>query len=209
MPPSIDYRIDILLTLVRMRIHTLKDFYSEGEAHFSADFDELTAKTDRLPMAEWEQLEDYYMGERDELRSLRQLKRHFATAGLFNVFETFLRETLDLLGRAGVYVPDPEDGKHRDLDNMKKAFRGIRVPITKPDADWKAIKKLQAIRNCITHCDGVPDEEYVQKLKGYNVDVPPHVWMELLDGYFEESADLVERVCDRIVNDCHREFPSR
>ena len=127
----------------------------------------------------------------------------------FNVFETFLRDALDQLGDAGVDVPKPKPGKRWYIDKFKKKFKEIGVPITKPDADWNAIKKLQAIRHCITHCDGIPDDENVRKLKGYNVDVPPHVWMELPDGYFEESADLVARVCDRIVENCRSEFPSR
>ena len=207
MPPSVDYKIDILLTLLRFRIHALRGFYSEGEAHFSADIDELKARTDCLTVAEWEQREDFFIGERDGLESLRQLKRHFEIAGLFNVFETFLRDTLDQLSDAKVNVPMPEDGKHWYLGNMKKAFREIGVPITKPDCDWNAIKKLQAIRNCITHCDGIPDEDYVRKLKDYGVDVPPHVWMEVQDGYFEDGADVVARVCDRIVKDCHSKFP--
>ena len=81
-------------------------------------------------------------------------------------------------------------------------FKQIGAPITKPDSDWKSIKKLQLIRNCITHLDGRPDDETVRKLKGYNCHVNKGVWMTLPDGYFEESADLVERVCKRIVKDC-------
>ena len=209
MPPSLDYKIDILLVLLRIRVEALRGFYNEGEAHFSTDFDKLTAETDHLTVAEWEQHEDFFIGQRDGLESLRQLKRHFAIAGLFNVFDTFLRDALDQLDYAEVDVPEPEHGKRWSFDDIKKIFAGIGVPITKPDRDWNAIRKLQAIRHCITHCDGIPNEEIVRKLKGYNFHVPQDVWMELPDGYFKECADLAERVCNRIVKACHDKFPSR
>ena len=138
----------------------------------------------------------------DDLVFLRKLKRHFSIVGLFTGFETFLRSTLQQLYQAGADVPKRSPNKHWYLDTMKEIFKAVGVPITKPDHDWNSIKKLQAIRNCITHLDGRPDKETVRRLKGYNCHVIKGVWMKLPDGYFEESADLVERICERIVKDC-------
>ncbi len=123
------------------------------------------------------------------------------------------RKTTDVrkseLRYANVAVPPRRCDDRWYLGKMKKIFAGVGVPITKPDHDWIAIKKLQAFRHCITHNDGYPDEEDVQTLKNYNFDVLQDKWIELPAGYFEESAGRVERVCDRIVKDCKRAFPGR
>ncbi len=112
----------------------------------------------------------------------------------------FIRNTLQELYLAGADVP--KLNKRWCLDKMKEIFKAAGVPITEPDRDWNSIKKLQAIRNCITHLDGRPDEETVRQLKGYNCHVIKGVWMKLPASYFEESADLVERICECIVEDC-------
>lgn len=209
MEPSLDYRIDILLTLFRFQIRELRNFYDEGEEQFDFGFDKLKVKIDQLTDMEWELREDFYIGQRDALESLRELKRHFAVVGLFTVFETFLRDILDYLGCAK--EPDPKSGyKERwRFEDMKIMFASIGIRITKPDRDWNAVKKLQAIRHCIIHLGSRPDLATVRKLKDYNFEVREDVWMELPQGYFEESADLVQHVGERIVRDCKAEFPLR
>ena len=225
---SLDYRIEIPLELARIQISSLRRFYDEGEEHFNLGFNELKDEIDHLTPEEWEKGEDFYLGERDQMEFLRRLKRHFSIVGLFTVFETFLRSTLQQLYWAGADVPKRSPNKRRYLDTMKEIFRAVGVPIvpkrspnkrwyldtmkeifravgvpiTRPNHDWNSIKKLQAIRNCITHLDGRPDKETVRRLRGYNCHVIKGVWMKLPDGYFEESADLVERICERIVKDC-------
>ena len=251
---SIDWRIDIHLTLLRIQIRELKCFYDEGEKHFDIGFDQLAKEIDKITDKKWDLYEDFYIDQRDSLESLRELKRHFAIVGLLTVFEAFLRDTLDHVGCAkmpkpkcklkkcwnlrdmknhisadGVfnmlrkflrnildhlsYTKDPKPRwgpKERwRFDDMKKIFACIGVPITKPDRDWNAIKKLQVIRNCITHLGSFPDQKTVQKLKNYNFQVHEGVWMELPSRYFEDSADLVECVCERIVSDCKTAFPER
>ena len=44
------------------------------------------------------------------------------------------------------------------LDRMKNIFAEIGVPITKPDRDWNAIKRMEAVRHCITHSGSIPDK---------------------------------------------------
>lgn len=254
MEPSIDWRIEAQLTLLRAHIRELKRFYGEGEKHFDIGLDELAKEIDQITDEKWEVYEEFYIGQRESLESLRELKRHFSIVGLFTVFENFLRDTLDHVGCAKMIKPKCELKKFWNLkdikkhisavgvfntladllrntldhlgytkdpkprwgykeswrfEDMKKIFACIGVPITKPDRDWNAIKNLQAIRNCITHLGGFPDKKTVQKLKSYNFEVYEGVWMELPSRYFEDSADLVQRVCGRIVGDCKTAFPER
>ena len=188
MEPSLDHRIEILLTLLRFQIRELRSFYDEGEEHFDFEFDKLKVKIDQLTDVEWELHEDFYIGRRDAFESLRELKRHFAAVGLFNVFETFLRNTLDHLRSANVLVPTREPKERWYLGKMKSIFAEIGVPITEPGRDWNAIKRLQAIRNCITHLDSRPDVETARKLKGCNFEVREDAWMELPPEYFEDQT---------------------
>ena len=199
---SLQYRFEIPLKLAQMHISGLRSFYEEGEMHFNSGFHDLKEETKHLTPEEWNNDENYYLGQRDDLEGLRDLKRHFSVVGLFTVFEIFLRHTLQQLHRAGAAVPfNPNE--RWILDRMKDIFAEIGVPITKPNRDWNAIRKMQAVRNCIMHFGSRPEKEMVRTLAGYNFRLREGVWMELPDGYFEESADLVERVCERILEDCH------
>ena len=197
------YRIEIPLKLAQIHISSLRRFHEEGEMNFNIGFNDLKGETSHLTPEEWNDAEDYYLGQRDDLEGLRDLKRHFSIVGLFTVFEIFLRDTLQQLQCAGAAVPKRNPAKRWFFDRMKAIFAKIGVPITKPDRDWNAIRKMQAVRHCITHSGSRPDKEMVRKLEGYNFSLREGVWMELPDGYFEGSADLVERVCGRILEDCH------
>ena len=187
----------------------MKRFNEEGEEHFNIRSEELKAEIDRLTHEEWSEGEDYCLGLRDELESLRELKTHFAVVGLFTVFETFLRETLQQLLGAGVCIPNCNPEKLRAIDEMKQMFAKACVDITKPERDWSEIKKLQAVRNCITHLDGLPNEETVKKLKGEKFDVSEEKPMQIPDAYFEEKANLVQRHCYRIIKDCQQAFTKK
>ena len=202
----LDYRIEIPRDLARFKIRELKKFHEEGEKHFNIGFDELKTEVDRLTSEEWEEGEDYYIGLSDELESLRELKRNFATVGLFMVLEKFLLDTLQRLHWAGAPIPHRKPADRWDLNKIKDLFTKANVPITKPETDWKAIKKLQALRNCITHLDGIPDEKTAKKLKGEKFDVIEGVPIHISEGYVEANADLVQRHCNRIVDECEKAF---
>ena len=201
---SLDYRIEIPLILAQRHISGLRSFYDEGEMHFNIGVNDLKDETDHLTPEEWNNGEDCYLGQRDDLEELRELKRHFSIVGLFTVFEKFLQDTLQQLRWAGAAVRKRNPKERWFLGEMKEIFAEIGVPITKPDRDWNAIKRMEAVRHCITHLGSLPNEEMVDTLAGYNFRVREGVWMELSDGYFEKSADLVERVCKWIVKDCQK-----
>ena len=115
---------------------------------------------------EWNNVEDCYLGQRDDLEELRELKRHFSIVGLFTVFEKFLQDTLQQLRWAGAAVRKRNPKERWFLDRMKEIFAEIGVPITKPDRDWNAIKRMEAVRHCITHLGSRPNEEMVLTLAG-------------------------------------------
>lgn len=205
----LDYRFEIPEILARIKIRELKRFNEESEKHFKIEFEELKAEVDHLTPEEWSEGEDHYIGLSDALDSLRELKTHFAIVGLFAVFETFLRDTLKQLLGAGVCIPNLKSEKCWTINEMKRMFAKAHVPITKPQRDWNGIKNLQAIRNCITHLDGLPNEEIIKKLKGEKYDVIEGVPVQLPAGYFEENANLIQRHCNRIIKDCQQAFTNK
>ena len=188
--------------LARTYISGLRRFYDEGEMHFNIGVKDLGDETDHFKPEEWDSGEgDHYIDLHGELEESRELTRDFSIVGLFRVFEKFLRDTLRHLLRTG---PDRAKRDPRDqwsLAEMKEIFKEIGVPVTKPDGDWNSIKKLQAIRNCIVHSGGRADKQRTKKLERYKIPVDQSK-MVLPDGYFEKSADLIERVCKRIAKDC-------
>ena len=161
-----DYWSDVQIAYVRMQLRELKRFDAEGERLFNFGFNDLKAEVDQLSPEDWHEVEDHYISQRDELESLRDLKAQFAIVGLFTVFEMFLRNTLQHLLPADEVSSKPKPGKRWNFDDMKSAFADAGVRITKPEADWQAIKKLQAIRHCITHLGGLPNEEATNILRG-------------------------------------------
>ena len=169
------------------------------------NFDELMSEVEQLNPDDWYECEEHFISQRDELESLRDLKTQFAVVGLFTVFEMFLRDTLQRLHRDDEAnseprppEPEPKRPKQSSFDDMKNAFVELGVPLTRPEIDWNAIKKLQAIRHCITHLGGIPDEEAAKILRGHHLNSTRGVPMQLPTGYFEDSAALIQRVCGRI-----------
>ena len=209
--------INALLSLARTHIRGMKDFYDEGESHFTSELKRLEERANSLTDDEWEQLEGL-IDQRYELEVLRELKRNFSIVGLFTVFEMFLRRALLWLHWPSPALPKCIRKELRDeikkkvakksFDEMKVTFKKIGVPIAEGTSDWQAIMGMKLVRNCIAHYGGRPDEEMAEKLeKDYkicmaNADSPTRR-MKLSKNYFRDSADLVERTCDRIIKKCH------
>lgn len=211
--------INARLDLLRMHIRTLRHLYVEGEEIFDRRFNELTKWMDELPDDQMEGAVDFFVGERDDLEDLRELKRHCSVIGLFRVIEMFLRRTLRHLRNAGAPVRGPL--RRMSLDKMKKAFRCIDVRITEPNDDWHALMGLKLVRHCIVHYDGRPPKEMARQLKdAYGIPViekrwrrtkgghdEPVAWkLQISDDYFGKSADLVERICGRAVRGYRKNF---
>ena len=211
--------IDALLNLTHSRISRLREFYDEGERHFNIENKDLEDRTAHLTQEEWDWgEEDLSIELRHEMEELRELKRNFSIVGLFTVLEMFLQRALLWLHWQGSAVPKGIRKELRDeikkkfakknFDEMKPAFKEISVLIAEDNNDWQAILGMKLVRNCITHHGGRVDEEMAEKLKkDYKICVIdaefPTRRMKLPENYFRDSADLVERTCDRIAKQCY------
>ena len=211
--------INALLDVTHSRISILREFYDEGERHFTIENKDLGDRTDHLTQEEWDWGDgDLSIDRLHELEELRELKRNFAIVGLFTVLEMFLQRALLWL-----YWPGSAARKclrkelldeikkifaKKNFDEMKPAFKKIGVLIAEDNSDWQAILGMKLVRNCITHHGGRVDEEMAEKLKKNSkicVTNPefPTRRMELHENYFRDSANLVERICDRIAKQCY------
>lgn len=210
--------IEATLKLTKMRVSRLRDFHYEGEAHFRIGFNDLEIKTRRRTPTDWEEFGDFCGEQHDELEELRDLKRNFSILGLFTVLEMFMQRALLWLHWPSSAVP-PQARKEvwdeikkrlakKNLDRMKDTFRKIGVPIAEDNPDWPQLMEMKLVRNCIAHSAGHPDEDMVEKLeKIHEIRVvdsdSPAMRIELSKEYFGASADLVERICDRIAKRCY------
>ena len=202
--------LDMLWMLTGYQISRLVKFYDAGEKHFNIELDDLKKRWPPLG-SEWAGNDDYvndYIGayslERDELTELLVMKRNFSIVGLFTVFEGFLRKTLEHFHGSNREMVNRI--RRMRLDEMKKEFAKVGVPIASPDRDWQAILGMKEVRNCVTHAGGRPDKETEKTLVNYQVPVDHSRLMilelVLAEGYFAESVDVVERTCKRIAKDC-------
>ena len=198
--------LGVPLTIVGIRIRELKRFHKEGERNFKARYADLEAEFDRLKLEEWsDDLQDHYIDLRDELESIRSLNTNCAITGLFMAFEDFLSNMLKQIKDRDVPgVLDQKHGERRSLKHMKAVFAEVGVRITEPEDDWRAIKRLQAVRNCLIHSAGWPNDKTVKKLKAAEFNVAVDKRLRLPTGYFDETAEIVQRSCKRIVDKCKR-----
>lgn len=213
--------IELLLnTVVRESIARLRTFYAEAEGQYRSGLDKLKDDEREALQKQLDELspddrnlhlyendvDNYYADAAVRLNELAELQEHLCIVGLFTAFEWFLRETLQTLSSS-----DPALSKciHRmRLDKMKKGFSSLGVSITTPDGDWQEIMRLKEVRNCITHSGGYPDAEKAKKLRNYGITVVESK-MVLAEGYFEESACLIERTCERITKACRNALTER
>jgi len=77
--------------------------------------------------------------------------QEFPIIGVFRSPERFLRLFLNRQRHAGVVISDETA---RYLDSLKDQYIEIGIELTQPPFDWREIKKLQKIRNCIAHDEG-------------------------------------------------------
>ena len=160
------------LSIMRNNIGRLIKFYDEGERHFKTRLNDLE---DEIAHLTDDEIEYFYLEDRDEMEGLRELKRHFSIVGLFTVLERFLRRTLRHLRKRGAAVPGCI--RKMSLEDMKTAFKDIGVPITEPNHDWHKIMGMKLARNCITHYDGHPYKEMAKQLKkDYKIPVIEERW---------------------------------
>ena len=207
--------INALLSHTHSRISRLREFYDEGERHFNIENKDLEDSTAHLTQEEWDWGEgDLSIELRHELEELRELKRNFAIVGLFTVLEMFLQRVLRWIYWPGSAVmkcirKELQDEikktfEKKNFDEMKSAFNKIGVRIAEDNSDWQAMLGMKLVRNCITHHGGRLDEKMAERLKkDYKICVFdaefPTRRMKLPENYFRDSADLVERTCNRIA----------
>jgi hypothetical protein len=62
--------------------------------------------------------------------------------------------------------------------------------------------KLQKIRNCITHNEGLVDANNAPFLRGVNLSVQEGHRIKLPTDYFQESLKLIGDTCELIIDKC-------
>jgi hypothetical protein len=197
---GLDWRFGIPLEFARITLRELKRFYDEGEKQFATEIAKLEMQAKGVSADDDDQM-DYLGDVRDQREGIVELNREFAIVGIFRTFERFLRLFLDPRRHPGFAIPAPKGSRLKDLEGQYKA---IGVDLTRLPFEWRDIKKLQEIRNCITHDEGWIDAKRAGALRSYQFPVKENDWIELPEDYFVEAYNLVQRTCRLVIEECRK-----
>lgn len=195
---GLDWRFGIPLEAVRITLRELKGFYEDGTRQFNAQVARLQMRAKELSPEDYDQT-DYLSDLMTELEGMRDLMQEFAIIGVFRSLERFLRLFLNRQRHAGVVISDETA---RYLDSLKDQYKEIGIELTQPPFDWREIKKLQKIRNCIAHDEGWIDEKRAAELRSCQLSVKKNDWIKLPQGYFFEPLKLVDKTCELVIDKC-------
>ena len=197
---GLDWRFGIPLEFARITLRELKRFYDEGEKQFATEIAKLEMRAKGLSADDDDQM-DYLGDVRDQRQGMVELNREFAILGIFRTFERFLRVFLDPQRHPGFAIPAP---KGSSLEHLKEQYKVIGVDLTRRPFEWRDIKKLQEIRNCVAHDEGWIDAARADALRSYQFPAKENDWIEFPEGYFVEAYHLVQRTCQLVIEECRK-----
>jgi hypothetical protein len=149
---------------------------------------------------------DYLRDVRDQREGIIELNREFAIVGVFRTLERFLRLFLDPRRHPGFAIPAAKGSR---LEHLKRQYKAIGVDLTRPPFEWREVKKLQEIRNCIAHDEGWIDADRAAALRSYQFPVKKNDRIKLPKGYFVEAYSLVDRTCQFVIEKCREAAKTR
>lgn len=141
------------LILAQISIHELRTFYHDARGHFGSRVAGLEALAEKTSPEDEES--DYLVARMEEVEGFLDLVEYFGVIGAYRTFEIFLREVVNKLRNRGLV----EGKTERYLDDLKDQFKEIGVWLVQPPFQWREIRKLQAIRNCIVHNEGLVNKK--------------------------------------------------
>jgi hypothetical protein len=206
LPIEVDWRFDILERMGRVRLKELEDFHTQGEKTFKA-----AMKTWRKEVKEFEaQYEDadgdHLISQREEIESLLDRGHSFEIVGLYTFLERFLNLVVEHLRAGGANIPIPSQTGFSIHQIRNHLAQEAKIDMNRKPFDWKALQRLQEIRNCIVHADGWIKDDFASRLGKVGMKVKADTQLKLPTNYFENALKLVGETYRAVYTQCSEKF---
>ncbi len=205
LPIQVDWRFDILERMGRIRLKELEDFHTQGEKTFNAAMKAWRKEVKEFE-AQYEDADgDHFISQREEIESLLDRGHTFGIVGLYTFLERFLNLVIEHLRAGGAAIPPSQMGLtlHKMRDHLAEF---AKINMNRPPFDWKALERLQEIRNCIVHADGWITADFVSRFATVGMRVKEDTPLKLPANYFEDTWLLVDHTYKAVYEQCTAKF---
>lgn len=201
-------RIEAALDLARFHLREVRRFHDEVKPRFDQMQRQVARERKKYSQDELDldrgmghTLDEQFSDDWRLADDLRGVNDQYGVIGLYSVLERFLWMVSNDLLDAGKSTADK---RPETLDRFKETLKTAEIDLTQPPFEWGQLVKLNRIRGCLIHTLGFVDETNAHKLKGYGF--PQWLFVQLEDGYFEQSWNLVRDTCQALTAQCERLF---
>lgn len=206
LPIEVDWRFDIVERMGRVRLKELMDFHRQAEKTFEAAMKAWEKEVEAFESKYEDADGDHFISQRDEIESLLDRGHTFGIVGLYTFLERFLNMVIEHLRAGGANIPLPQQtgfSLHKVRDHL---LEFAKINMNGPPFDWKALERLQQIRNCIVHADGWITDDFVVRFAEVGMRVKEDTQLKLPTNYFEDAWELVDHTYKAVYEQCTEMF---
>jgi hypothetical protein len=205
LPIEVDWRFDILERMGRVRLKELMDFHKQAEKTFQSAMKAWKREVKEFESKYEDADGDHFISQREEIESLLDRGHTFGIVGLYTFLERFLNLVIEHLRAGGAAIPPSQQGLslHKMRDHL---LEFAKINMNRPPFDWKALERLQEIRNCIVHADGWITEDFVSRFAEVGMRVKEDTQLKLPANYFEDAWKLVDHTYKAAYKECTEKF---
>jgi hypothetical protein len=205
LPIELDWRFGVLQSMGRIRMKELMDFHNQGKETFREAMKAWRKEAKEFESKYEDADGDHLIEQRDEIESLLDRGHTFGIVGLYTFLERFLNLVVEHLRAGGAKISPSKRGL--TLHQMRNHLaQHAKIDLTRAPFDWKAIERLQEIRNCIVHADGSITDDFVIRFAKVGMKVKEDTQLKLPKNYFEDSWTLVNKTYQAVYKECSDKF---
>ena len=202
LPIEVDWRFGILERMGRVRLKELMDFHEQAEKTFENAMAAWQEEVKEFE-AKYEDADgDHLSEQREEIESLLDRGHTFGVVGLYTFLERFLNLVIEHLRAGGAQIPPSKMGL--SLHKIRAHLAEFaKIDMNRPPFYWKALERLQEIRNRIVHADGWITDDFVGRFAKVGMRVKEDTPFKLPTNYFEEAWKLVDHTYKAVYKGVH------
>lgn len=206
LPIEVDWRFGILERMGRVRLKELMDFHKQAEKTFEAAMKAWKKEVKKFE-AEYEDADgDHLISQRDEIESLLDRGHTFEIVDLYTFLQRFLNLVIEHLRAGGAHIPLPQQTGFSIHQIRHHLAQEAKIDMNRKPFDWKALERLQEIRNCIVHADGWIDDDFESRLNRLGMKVKAETQLKLPEDYFADALKLADQTYKAVYKECDEKF---